>query len=58
MSSEPLPALAGPIAVEEREVWAVNKPAGFVSTAKEPGSRPAVVTLVEALGERSHASGA
>jgi 23S rRNA pseudouridine2605 synthase len=36
----------GPVAVEEREVWAVNKPAGVVSTAKEPGSRPAVVSLV------------
>ena len=35
-----------PLAVEEREVWAVNKPAGVVSTAKEPGSRPAVVELV------------
>jgi 23S rRNA pseudouridine2605 synthase len=32
---------------EGREVWAVNKPAGVVSTAKEPGSRPAVVSLVE-----------
>jgi 23S rRNA pseudouridine2605 synthase len=37
----------GPVGVEEREVWAVNKPAGFVSTAKEPGARPAVVSLVE-----------
>jgi 23S rRNA pseudouridine2605 synthase len=36
----------GAVAVEEREVWAVNKPAGVVSTAKEPGSRPAVVSLV------------
>jgi 23S rRNA pseudouridine2605 synthase len=36
-----------PVGVEEREVWAVNKPAGVVSTAKEPGSRPAVVSLVE-----------
>jgi 23S rRNA pseudouridine2605 synthase len=31
---------------EVREVWAVNKPAGVVSTAREPGSRPAVVELV------------
>jgi 23S rRNA pseudouridine2605 synthase len=31
---------------EPREVWAVNKPAGVVSTAREPGSRPAVVELV------------
>jgi 23S rRNA pseudouridine2605 synthase len=36
----------GAVAVESREVWAVNKPAGVVSTAKEPGSRPAVVSLV------------
>ena len=37
----------GPVGVEAREVWAVNKPAGVVSTAKEPGARPAVVSLVE-----------
>jgi 23S rRNA pseudouridine2605 synthase len=36
-----------PIAVEPREVWAVNKPAGVVSTAREPGDRPAVVELVD-----------
>lgn len=36
-----------PVVVESREVWAVNKPAGVVSTAREPGSRPAVVELVE-----------
>jgi 23S rRNA pseudouridine2605 synthase len=36
-----------PVAAEQREVWAVNKPAGVVSTAREPGSRPAVVDLVE-----------
>jgi len=35
-----------PVVVEAHEVWAVNKPAGVVSTAKEPGDRPAVVTLV------------
>ncbi len=35
-----------PVAAEAREVWAVNKPAGVVSTAKEPGDRPAVVGLV------------
>jgi 23S rRNA pseudouridine2605 synthase len=34
------------VGTEAREVWAVNKPAGVVSTAKEPGDRPAVVTLV------------
>jgi 23S rRNA pseudouridine2605 synthase len=36
-----------PVGTEPLEVWAVNKPAGVVSTAREPGSRPAVVTLVE-----------
>jgi 23S rRNA pseudouridine2605 synthase len=35
-----------PVAAEPREIWAVNKPAGVVSTAKEPGSRQAVVELV------------
>ena len=36
-----------PVAAERREVWAVNKPAGVVSTAREPGSRSAVVELVD-----------
>lgn len=36
-----------PVAAEAREVWAVNKPAGVVSTAREPGARPAVVELVD-----------
>jgi len=36
-----------PVAAETREVWAVNKPAGVVSTAREPGSRTAVVELVD-----------
>jgi 23S rRNA pseudouridine2605 synthase len=36
-----------PVAAEPREVWAVNKPAGIVSTAKEPGRRRAVTELVE-----------
>jgi 23S rRNA pseudouridine2605 synthase len=35
-----------PVATESREVWAVNKPLGVVSTAKEPGARQAVVDLV------------
>lgn len=34
------------VGTEAREVWAVNKPAGVVSTAREPGKRPAVVSLV------------
>lgn len=36
-----------PVAAEPHEVWAVNKPAGVVSTAREPGDRPAVVDLVD-----------
>lgn len=36
-----------PVAAETREVWAVNKPAGVVSTAREPGRRTAVVELVQ-----------
>lgn len=36
-----------PVGAEAREVWVVNKPLGVVSTAREPGSRPAVVDLVE-----------
>jgi 23S rRNA pseudouridine2605 synthase len=35
------------IGEEAREVWVVNKPAGVVSTAKEPGKRPPVVSLVD-----------
>jgi 23S rRNA pseudouridine2605 synthase len=35
-----------PVGAEAREVWVLNKPAGVVSTAREPGSRPAVVDLV------------
>ena len=44
------------VAAEPREVWAVNKPAGVVSTAKEPGRRPAVVELV-ASGARLYPVG-
>ncbi len=35
-----------PVSGEPREVWALNKPAGVVSTAREPGKRKAVVELV------------
>jgi 23S rRNA pseudouridine2605 synthase len=35
------------VAPESREVWAVNKPAGVVSTAREPGKRQAVTELVD-----------
>ncbi len=35
------------VAAEPREVWALNKPPGVVSTAREPGKRPAVVDLVD-----------
>ena len=37
----------GLVGAEEREVWAVHKPAGVVSTAREPGDRTAVVELVD-----------
>jgi 23S rRNA pseudouridine2605 synthase len=36
-----------PLSPETREVWAVNKPAGVVSTAREPGRRRAVIELVD-----------
>jgi 23S rRNA pseudouridine2605 synthase len=35
-----------PVTLEPREVWMVNKPAGVVSTVREPGRRQAVVELV------------
>jgi 23S rRNA pseudouridine2605 synthase len=35
------------VGAEAREVWVVNKPVGVVSTAREPGGRPAVVELVD-----------
>jgi 23S rRNA pseudouridine2605 synthase len=35
-----------PVTPEPREVWAVNKPTGVTSTAREPGRRRAVVELV------------
>jgi len=35
-----------PVGPEPREVWAVNKPKGVVSTAREPGKRRAVTELV------------
>jgi len=35
------------VGTEAREVWAVNKPVGVVSTAREPGERTAVVELVD-----------
>jgi 23S rRNA pseudouridine2605 synthase len=35
-----------PVEPEPREVWMVNKPAGVVSTAREPGRRRAVTELV------------
>jgi 23S rRNA pseudouridine2605 synthase len=36
-----------PVTPEPREVWIVNKPAGVVATAREPGRRRAVVELVD-----------
>jgi 23S rRNA pseudouridine2605 synthase len=35
------------VSPEPREVWAVNKPRGVVSTAREPGRRRAVTDLVD-----------
>jgi 23S rRNA pseudouridine2605 synthase len=35
------------ISPEPREVWAVNKPKGVLSTAREPGRRRAVTQLVD-----------
>lgn len=36
-----------PVRPEPREVWLLNKPAGVVSTAREPGRRRAVTQLVD-----------
>ena len=36
-----------PVEAEPREVWALNKPEGVVSTASEPGRRRAVTELVD-----------
>ena len=36
-----------PVTPEPREVWALHKPAGVVSTAREPGPRRAVTELVD-----------
>jgi 23S rRNA pseudouridine2605 synthase len=36
-----------PVSLEEREVWAVNKPAGVVSTAHDTHGRPTVTSLIE-----------
>jgi 23S rRNA pseudouridine2605 synthase len=36
-----------PVAAEATETWIVNKPAGVVSTAREPGRRRAVTELVD-----------
>ena len=36
-----------PVAAEPTETWILNKPAGVVSTAREPGRRRAVTELVD-----------
>ena len=36
----------GKVAPEPREVYALNKPAGVMSTARDPGGNPTVVSLV------------
>jgi 23S rRNA pseudouridine2605 synthase len=38
-----------PASPEPREVWMLNKPAGVVSTAREPGRRRAVTDLVPSV---------
>jgi 23S rRNA pseudouridine2605 synthase len=35
-----------PVAPEPREVYALNKPPGVISTARDPGGHPTVVSLV------------
>lgn len=42
---------------EQRVVWAVNKPAGVVSTAKDTHGRPTVIELVDAKGARLYPVG-
>ena len=36
-----------PVTAQQAETWAVNKPAGVVSTAREPGRRRAITELVD-----------
>jgi 23S rRNA pseudouridine2605 synthase len=36
-----------PVFAQQAETWALNKPAGVVSTAREPGQRRAVTELVD-----------
>src|SRR3954449_10925559 len=45
--SRGVPIDGGPVRPEPHEIWMLNKPAGVVSTAKEPGRRRAVVELVD-----------
>src|SRR2546423_10603616 len=47
-------AVAGP---ESRAVYAVHKPEGVVSTARDPGGRPTVVGLVPGEGRRLYPVG-
>src|SRR2546421_12600251 len=44
------------ISAEPTETWILNKPAGVVSTAREPGSRQAVTDLAES-DARLHPAG-
>jgi 23S rRNA pseudouridine2605 synthase len=46
-ASEDVRVDGSPVGEEAREVWAVHKPVGVVSTAREPGKRPAAVSLVD-----------
>jgi 23S rRNA pseudouridine2605 synthase len=40
----------GPVRAEAHEVYALNKPAGVVSTARDPQGRPTVVDLIASAG--------
>jgi 23S rRNA pseudouridine2605 synthase len=49
--------LTSPAPGTARQVWAVHKPAGVVSTAKDPQGRPVVVDMVRAPGRRLYPVG-
>ena len=49
--------LTSPAPGTARQVWAVHKPAGVVSTAKDTHGRPVVVDMVRAPGRRLYPVG-
>ena len=56
--TEPVAVDGRPVSADrERVVWAVNKPAGVVSTAADTHGRPTVVELVNAHGARLYPVG-